>query len=173
MMTSPVVDPSAALGAGVGRVAVPPAAEVRRLFEPAAREVPIPASEGALALDLWGDEEEQETEIPPVEPWAHRFSQAVVEAIGGVRPVSQLVRWTTRSVYRDLERRVRVLSEARHGGRVASLVRPQVVSVRVCHPSPGVAEVAVTVRHGQRTRALAARLEFRRDLWCCTALELG
>ena len=43
----------------------------------------------------------------------------------------------------------------------------------MCHPTPEVAEVAVTVRHGQRTRALAARLEFRRGLWFCTALEIG
>ncbi len=164
--------PSAADSVGATRPAA--VTHVRRLFDPPAAEVPVAASEGSLALDLWGGPLEREgTEIPPVEPWAQRFAQAVVEAIGGVRPVTQLVRWTTRTVYRDLERRVRVLSEARHGRRSASLVRPHVNGIRVCHPAPHVAEVAVTVRHGQRMRALAARLEFRRGLWCCTALEVG
>jgi len=149
-------------------------AEVRRLFEPSADEVPVGMGEGAPALEPWAeDPAETDPDIPPAEPWAHRFAQAVVEAIGGVRPVTQLVRWTSRTVYRDLERRVRVLSEARHGGRVSSLVRPQVSSIRVCHPVAEVAEVAVTVRHGRRVRALAARLEFRRGVWCCTALEVG
>jgi hypothetical protein len=36
-----------------------------------------------------------------------------------------------------------------------------------------VAEVSGHVRHAGRSRALAARLERRRDRWVCTALLLG
>jgi hypothetical protein len=152
--------------------------EIRRLVTPrVARAVPMAAVQGALALDLWGEADAVAPSPDPVDPevgvWAHRFAQAVVEALGGVRPVTQLVRWTSTRVYTDLERRVRLLAQARSAGRAPTLIRPHVQSVHVSHPVEGVAEVAVHVRHGQRSRALAARLELRRGLWCCTALELG
>ncbi|MDT7655230.1 MAG: hypothetical protein QOI36_6645, partial [Pseudonocardiales bacterium] len=39
--------------------------------------------------------------------------------------------------------------------------------------APEVAEVAAHVRHGERSRAVALRLEVHRGRWVCTALELG
>lgn len=110
-----------------------------------------------------------------VRAWAARLAQAVVETVGGRRPVSQLVRWTTPGVYRDLERRVRVVSRAL--GSVPRPAddrgRPQVRSVHVCRPTASVAEVSVHVRHADRSRALAMRLERRADRWLCTVLEFG
>jgi hypothetical protein len=46
-------------------------------------------------------------------------------------------------------------------------------SVHVFLPQPQSAEVSVHVRHGERSRAIAARLEHRGGRWVCTALELG
>jgi rhodanese-related sulfurtransferase len=43
----------------------------------------------------------------------------------------------------------------------------------VSHPTPEVAEVSVHVRYGQRSRAIAARLELAGGRWQCTALQLG
>ena len=104
--------------------------------------------------------------------WTACFAQGVIESIGGDRPVSQLLRWTSRRVYQDLERRVQLVQLARPAGRTR-VIRPQVRSVHVCQPEPGVAEVSVHVRHGGRSRALAARIELRKERWVCTALELG
>jgi Family of unknown function (DUF6459) len=143
------------------------------------------AIQGTLALDLRGGRpgipETPELEPPgparlphvadaEVRAWAARLAQAVVEAVGLQRPVSQLVRWTAPNVYRDLERRVLLVRRASDGARS---VRPQVRSIHVCRPTPTCAEASVHVRHGARSRALAMRMERRGDRWLCTVLEFG
>jgi hypothetical protein len=105
--------------------------------------------------------------------WAARFAQAVVEVLGGDRPLVQLVRWTSHRVYVDLERRLTVLARTSDTGRRRRTVRPQVRSVHVFHPTPEAAEISVHVRYGQRSRAIAARLELSGGRWQCTALQLG
>ena len=150
---------------------------------------PAYAVQGTLALDLHGGRpglpETPELEPPgparlphvadtEVRAWAARLAQAVVEAVGGQRPVSQLVRWTSPEVYRDLERRAQLVHRASEGTRS---VRPQVRSVHVCRPTATCAEVSVHIRHGQRSRALAMRIDRRTDRrgdrWQCTVLEFG
>ncbi|MEU8225784.1 Rv3235 family protein [Kribbella sp. NPDC048915] len=111
--------------------------------------------------------------LPEVRAWAGRMAQAVSEVLAGDRPISQLVRFTDDAVFMELNRRVRLLglnsTADTRGAREKSMVR----SVRVFMPEPFVAEVAAHVRHGQRSRAVAFRLEVRRHRWVCTALELG
>ncbi|WP_372728880.1 Rv3235 family protein [Nocardioides sp.] len=155
--------------------------------------VPIASVQGTLALDLQPRQDPpplHDTSLAPgadpvgadlklrrqVEQWARRYAQAAVEIVGGDRPVSQLVRWSTREVYLDLERRAQLV--ARAGGHQPGLarvqpVRPVVVSVRACFLSPAIAEVGVHVRYGQRSRAIAARFEQRRDPWLCSALAFA
>lgn len=143
--------------------------------------------QGTLALDLRGGRpglpETPELEPPgparlphvadaEVRAWAARLAQAVVEAVGGQRPVSQLVRWTAPDVYRDLERRVQLVRLAAAGTGTRS-VRPQVRSVHVCRPTATSAEVSVHIRHGARSRALAMRMVRRGERWQCTVLEFG
>lgn len=108
-----------------------------------------------------------------VQVWAARFAQAVVEVLGGDRPLPQLVRWTSQRVYVELERRLAILARTSQAGSRARTIRPQVRSVHVFHPTPESAEVSVHVRHGQRSRAIAARLELVRGRWQCTVLQLG
>jgi hypothetical protein len=147
--------------------------------------VPVASLQGTLALDL--------DRVPPapvvpelrvvdraastahreVRAWAARFAQAAVEVLGGDRPVSQLLRWTNAKVYADLDRRVRILGRTSPAPTRLRTVRPQVQSVHVCRPAPGSAEVSVHVRHGHRSRAIAARLEHRNGRWTCVALQLG
>lgn len=152
------------------------------LARPAQERLPV---QGTLALDLHGGQpglpetpELQSTATrlrdvcdAEVRGWAARLAQAVVEAVGGQRPVSQLVRWTDGGVYRDLERRASLVRTA--AGSAPRSVRPQVRSVHVCRPTTEIAEVSVHVRHGRRSRALAMRLERRHDRWLCTVLEFG
>ncbi|MGA8996136.1 MAG: Rv3235 family protein, partial [Nocardioidaceae bacterium] len=147
--------------------------------------VPLAGLQGTLALDL--DRLPSVPPIPelrvlpvaatPADPalraWAARFAQATVEVLGGDRPVAQLLRWTTARVYADLDRRARVLGQVGPPAGRRRTVRPQVRSVHVFRPGPGCAEVSVHVRHGERSRALAARLEEREGRWRCVALELG
>ena len=155
--------------------------------------VPVESIQGTLALDL------QPRHDPPdpgrgsgrpagdvipidqgvrrqIDQWSRRYAQAVVEIVGGDRPVSQLLRWSSREVYADLQRRALLVARAGQHlpgqGRVQP-VRPQVQNVRSCFLSRQVVEVSVHVRYGRRSRALATRFELRAGRWQCTALEFA
>jgi hypothetical protein len=161
-------------------------------------QVPLHPVQGALALDLGAQSSPaprptasatsvlRGADTVAVSPavrrelheWALTFGQATVEVVLGDRPVSQLVRWTTPPIYRELAYRARVVAQATlrqaggHGPRRPA-VRPQVRRVRACFVAAGVAEVAFTVQYGARHRAIAARLEAQGGRWQCTALEFG
>jgi hypothetical protein len=147
--------------------------------------VPVASVQGTLALDLGRVPEAPQppglrvvpqdggSEHHDLQAWSARFAQATVEALGGDRPLSQLLRLTTARVYADLDRRVRILGRPVPGPRRLRSVRPQVRSVHVFRPGPDSAEVSVHVRHGHRSRAMAARLERRDGRWVCVALQLG
>ncbi|HSS68314.1 MAG TPA: Rv3235 family protein [Nocardioidaceae bacterium] len=111
------------------------------------------------------------TDIPNPQPWAARYVQAVVEVLARQRPVSQLARWTSAEVYRELTRLQRAPEQPRDAP--SRPPRQAVVSVRVCAVAPDAAEVAARITEGQRSRAIAARLDFRRGRWTCTALAVG
>lgn len=146
--------------------------------------IPVATTQGTLALDL-----QPHLEPPPprgvplggeaaeMEVWVRRFVQAAVEIVGGDRPVSQLLRWTTPTVYQDLQRRAQLVARAagHHQPGVARVqpVRPQVRSVHTRFVTPTAAETSVHVRYGERSRAVAARFELRRGRWLCTALDFA
>jgi hypothetical protein len=151
--------------------------------------------QGTLALDLVPRHDPPEAAPQPGRPggdvvpidrqrrrrlvaWTHRYAQAVVEIVEGDRPVTQVLRWTVPEVYHDLARRAVLV--ARAGGHVPGqgrpagpVVRPQVVGVRTCFVTPDKVEVSVRVRHGQRSRAIAARFELIAGRWQCSALEFA
>ncbi|MEO8106470.1 MAG: Rv3235 family protein [Actinomycetes bacterium] len=108
---------------------------------------------------------------PDVTPWAARLAQAVLEVEAAERPVQQLTRWVLPEIYRRLDRRqqVRARQVEQRGTRVRS--PEHVRSVHICHPCSGVAEVTVVTAGADRCRALALRLERRRERWMCTALD--
>lgn len=146
--------------------------------------VPVAATQGTLALDL------QPRHDPPsatvvafdsrarrgAEEWARRFAQAAVEIVGGDRPASQLLRWTDREVYADLERRA--LLVARAGAHAPGQARvqpatPRVLSVHTALVADDVVEASAHVKYGERSRAIASRFERRDGRWLCTALEFA
>ena len=157
--------------------------------------VPVASVQGTLALDLSprqappdvpdrAYQQRAVADVVPIDPhqrgrlekWVHRFVQATVEIVGGDRPASQLLRWTSGPVYVDLHRRA--LLVARAGGHQPGVgrvqpVRPQVVSVHTSLVSAEVAEASARIRYGGRSRALALRFERRQDRWICTALEFA
>jgi hypothetical protein len=114
-------------------------------------------------------------QLPEPMPWAGRLVQGILEVLSGVRPISQLVRWTTTDVYDSIctraEHRSRAMSEPRDVAtqRLAEVVR----SVHVSEPADGIAEVCAIVQQGPRCRAVALRLEGIGGRWQCTALQIG
>lgn len=159
--------------------------------------VPVATVQGTLALDLApvldapeavratgghaGDVVPIDTRVrADLEVWSRRYAQAVVEIVSGDRPVSQLVRWHTPPIHRELARRASIVSragvhQAGQGRGRLLVVRPQVVSARTCFITPGIAEVSIHVKYGARSRAIAARFEHQTDgqggRWIATALE--
>lgn len=151
------------------------------------RPTPLATVQGTLALDLGVETPPDPPALVPVpdgesrqrrrlESWAHRFTQAAVEIAGGDRPVTQLLRWTSPTVYEDLARRAQLVRTAvvrePHARRVQQ-VRPHVESVHTWWLDAGTAEVSARVRYGHRSRAVAIRFERHADRWQATALEFA
>ncbi|WP_183095861.1 Rv3235 family protein [Nocardioides stalactiti] len=169
-----------------------PSGGVVPAFPDARAPVPVAPVQGTLALALvprceppavTGTSHRGATVVPidyrqraVVEEWTRRFVQAAVEIVGGDRPVSQLCRWTTEEVHADLRRRAHLV--ARAGGHQpglarVQLVRPRVLSVHTCFLGPDRVEVAVHVRYGERSRAVAACFERIEQRWICSALDFS
>jgi Family of unknown function (DUF6459) len=155
---------------------------------------PVASVQGTLALDLGPRLDVPEpdlagravvgVDVVPVdlvrrrrfEQHAARIGAALVEIVGGDRPVSQVLRWTTPEVYQDLARRARLVADAagrRPGAGGIQSVRPQLVAAHTSFVSETCAEVSLHVRYGRRSRAVAARFELVRDRWQVSALEFA
>ncbi|MCW2756549.1 MAG: hypothetical protein JWO46_295 [Nocardioidaceae bacterium] len=155
-------------------------AGVVRLAPDSVRPAPPSAVQGTLALDL-GDL------LMPDHPglrlvrgapeeardFAARFTQGVVEVLGGDRHPHQLLRCTSSRVQDDLVRRATLLNAVARPEQRRRRLRAQVRTVHVQQQGEDAAEVAAVVRHGERCRALAARVELEAGRWVCVALELG
>jgi len=169
-------------------------AQVVRL--PRAPVTPVASVQGTLALDLGPRLDVPEpnlchdhglgsgVDVVPVdlvrrrrfEQHAARIGAALVEIVGGDRPVSQVLRWTTPQVYQDLARRAHLVGAAvgrRPGTGGIQSVRPQLVGAHTSFVSQTCAEVSLHVRYGQRSRAVAVRFELIRDRWQVSALEFA
>ena len=150
-------------------------------------ELPVTALQGTLALAFplpTGDPEaavraplrlvrelatEELDRLPDPRAWARQLARALVEVLGGHRPVSQLVRWTTEEVLTELTVHVSAswgspAERRRSGARIRS--------VHVAEPLRGIAEVTVLADVADRIRAAAMRLEGVSGRWLCTAVEL-
>ncbi len=162
------------------------------------RLVPRPDTtvQGALALDLVANEAPPDvTPARPriasdvvlvhpstredVERWIGAFVQALVEVVCGDRPASQLVRWTTADIHREVSYRATVVARAgahqAGQGRVrrGHATRPQVASVHISFTTSRHVEFCGVVRHGARSRFVAGCIERRARRWTCTELEFG
>jgi len=166
---------------------------------PAAPSTGIATVQGTLALDLGprldapepaiasypeGAADAPGLDVVPVdlvrrrrfEQHAARIGAALVEIVGGDRPVSQVLRWTTPDVYQDLARRAHLVAASvgrRPGTGGIQSVRPHLVALHTSFVSEHCAEVSLHVRYGPRSRAVAARFELVRERWQVTALEFA
>jgi hypothetical protein len=162
---------------------------------PRAPVTPVASVQGTLALELGPRLEVPEADVPShrggvgadvvgvdlvrrrrFEQHAARIGAAVVEIVGGDRPVSQVLRWTSPEVYQDLARRAHLVAAAVGrrpcAGGIQS-VRPHLVAAHTSFVSERCAEVSLHVRYGERSRAVAARFELIRDRWQVSALEFA
>ena len=135
---------------------------VRAAPSPAAlRLLPPPdAEQGPESFDPVRTPREQLDD--PV-PRAAMLARAVLEALAGIRPVSQLARWVVPEVLAVLQ-----------SSAVTRAARPAPTALRrvlVCEPTPGIAEVTAVVDRGPRVEAMALRLEGLDGRWLVTALQ--
>lgn len=110
--------------------------------------------------------------------WTATFVQACVEVIAGERPVAQLLRWTTPTVYDELAHRAEVVARAGghlpgHGPGQRPVLRPRVQNTRACFITRDSVEICARVRAGRRSRVLAGRVDRLDGRWQCTALAVG
>jgi hypothetical protein len=104
------------------------------------------------------------------------FMQALVEVLAGERPPRQLAAWMSTDVYGQLTQRLMVRSSA--GRRPTTQHRARVVSLHVAMVDEENAEIAARFVQRGRSRAIAVRLELRRNhrqvsQWLCTAVAWG
>jgi hypothetical protein len=133
---------------------------------------PRRASAGTIEEEF-GPQPTPRSQLPEPSVWAARLVQAFVEVDAGLRPATQLIRWTTTAVHEAMSRRSASLPlrTAHISGRQPGEV---VRSVRSSEPVDGVVEVSAVIQrggHGGRCRAMALRLEGIDGRWQCTALE--
>jgi hypothetical protein len=158
-------------------VTEPPEGEHRAAAEPATQgtlALSFGGVERSLADDAdFGHQPTSSMALPDPTVTCAALVQALVEVLGGVRPVSQLVRWTTHEVHAALSRRTALAARVRQNAGVPSTRAAVVRGVRVCLPADGVAEGSAVVIDADRVRAVAVRLEGLDGRWRATALEVG
>lgn len=156
-------------------------------------EVPLADVQGTLAFDLRPRLDPprpaaEHANGPVAEPipivparghlnaWVPQFAQKIAEVVGGDRPASQLVRWTTKDVIADL--RYRAALTARSGAYEPGLGRHQPLRPRVWRwhlhaVTDTVVEATATIQFGHGYRAMALRFEQSGENWICTVLNFG
>jgi hypothetical protein len=110
----------------------------------------------------------------------HHFVRACVEVLNGHRPPAHLRRLSVPAVASAVvtqaligARRVAHLRKAGPGRRSSRRPSPvAVIRLRMCEPRPGVVEAAVALVTGERTWAMALRMELHQDAWSATILRL-
>lgn len=108
-----------------------------------------------------------------------RVGSAFIEAELGLRPFAQLASWLELELFHKLKARVHHIARKRHdaarNGEEASRKIPSIapVGVRAAMQPSGEWESSMTIRVGNRARALAMRLQLYRQRWRVVALEVG
>ena len=106
-----------------------------------------------------------------------RFVRLCVEVLSGYRPPAHLRRWSRPAEAAEVVAQALVgtrrIADSRRRHRPPRRPPPvAVIRLRLCEPRPGAVEAAVALVTGERTWALALRLELHQDSWSATVLRL-
>jgi len=99
--------------------------------------------------------------LPDLHTWTMKFIVSVIEIWAGRRQPAQLIRSCHRVIYMELLRNTGSQKEI---GRIRNIHQSE--------PLDGICESTVTVRYGDRLRAIIIRFEGVDGRWLCTALRL-
>jgi hypothetical protein len=100
-------------------------------------------------------------DLPELHTWTMKFAVSVIEIWAGRRQPAQLISKCHRHIYMKLLKQVGSQKEI---GRIRS--------IHQCEPLDGICESTVTVRFGDRLRAMVIRFEGVDQRWLCTELRL-
>lgn len=100
-------------------------------------------------------------DLPELHTWTMKFAVSVVEIWAGRRQPAQLISKCHRHICMKLLKQVGSQKEI---GRIRS--------IHQCEPLDGICESTVTVRFGDRLRAMVIRFEGVDQRWLCTELRL-
>lgn len=135
------------------------------------RSAPLPEQRAKLYLVPTNFGEEYEPgfepmptsaeELPELHTWTMKFAVSVVEIWAGRRQPAQLISRCHRHIYMQLLKQVGSQKEI---GRIRTIHQNE--------PLDGICESTVTVRYGDRLRAIVIRFEGVDKRWLCTELRL-
>jgi hypothetical protein len=139
------------------------------LFAPPTQVIPPQVAKLYLVPSTFDEEIEPDempipssaTDLPELHQWTMKFIVSVLEIWAGRRQPAQLIRSCHRVIYLELLRKT---GSQREIGKIKSIHQSE--------PLDGICESTVTVRYGNRLRAIVIRFEGVDGHWLCTALRL-
>lgn len=139
------------------------------LFPKPIREIPEQKAKLYLVPTSFGEEYDPDfapipcsaIDLPELHQWTMKFAVCVLEIWAGRRQPVQLAKWCHRVIFSDLLKQV---GSQKDVGRIRTIHQQE--------PIDGVCESTITVRYGDRLRAMVVRFEGLDQRWLCTALEL-
>lgn len=136
-----------------------------------AREEGPGGNTGAEGYDPSPSDRADNGHLPSPTTWAATLVRATVEVLKGRRPAAQLIRWLEADLWSALASRAQI--GVQHSPGTARPAPVRVRRVHGCRITDAIWEGAVIINDGERTRAVALRLEVLRGRWCATALTIG
>ena len=100
-------------------------------------------------------------DLPDIHPWTMKFAVSVVEIWAGRRQPAQLIAHCHRHIYMQL---LKAVGSQKEIGKIRSIHQNE--------PLDGICESTITVRYGDRLRAIVLRFEGVNGKWLCTELRL-
>ena len=100
------------------------------------------------------------TDLPDITSWVKRYVIGVIEIWSARRSASQLVRWSHRKVFKQLEAPSPLTKNAK------------IRKIYISQPIEGVIEATVTLKVVERVRSLSLRFEGVDKRWLCTEMLL-
>ncbi|MFP3464478.1 Rv3235 family protein [Leifsonia sp. SIMBA_070] len=114
-----------------------------------------------------------ETANPDPATLCANLARCAVEILSGARPLDQIGRWVSDSVYVHLLRRTMLAARLRAVSPGDTLrPRMRIGDPHLTAPSEGVVEAVVLVHQPARSRAVAIRLERHRERWRASAINV-